>query len=122
MAGQSHVFNVRDGRGLKVFLHFQIVDFGAFRGVELYMACNAPKKNKQGKMPISSKYYQAWVLAAGKKPDRYDRMSTRVFRGKVFLAKVRPVPTNAKNVARPPLLQNSIIDDLLERLTDSEKE
>ena len=105
----------------KIFLHFQIVESGEFQGEELYMACNAPKKSKRGKVPTSSKYYQAWVLAAGRRPDRLDRMSTSVFRGKVFLAKVRIPPKNAKNVARLPLLQYSIIDDLLERLTDSEK-
>lgn len=105
-----------------IFLHFQIVDFGAFQGVELYMACNAPKKNKQGKMPISSKYYQAWVLAKGKRPDRFDRMTPQVFRGKLFLAQVRTVDKTAQNVPRHPLLHYSIIDHLLERLTDSEKE
>jgi hypothetical protein len=107
--------------GQKVFLHFQIVESGEFQGEELYMACNAPKKSKRGKVPTSCKYYQAWVLAAGRRPDRYDRMSTNVFRGKVFLAKVRTPPNNAKNVARLPLLQHSIIDDLLERLTNNEK-
>jgi len=103
-----------------IFLWFQIVDFGECQGEELYMACSAPKKSKKGKVATSNKYYQAWVLAAGRRPDRYDRMSTKVFRGKVFLAKVRAVTTNAKNVVRPPLLQYSVIDALLERLTDSE--
>ena len=81
------------------------------------MACNIKQDGKWG---ASSKFYQAWVLAAGRKPDRFDRMSTRVFRGKVFLAQVRVVTTNVKNVARSPLLQYSVIDDLLERRTDSE--
>ena len=106
----------------KIFLWFQILDFGEFQGVEVYMACNAPKKGNKGRMPISHKFYQAWVLAAGRKPDRFDRMSTKVFRGKLFLAQVRTVKNNAKNVARSPLLQYSLIDELLEQLTDSEKE
>jgi len=54
----------------KIFLHFQIIDFGEFQGEEMYMACNAPKKGKKGKVPTSNKYYQAWVLAAGRRPDR----------------------------------------------------
>jgi len=83
------------------------------------MACNIKQDGKWG---ASSKFYQAWVLAAGRRPDRFDRMSTRVFRGKLFLAKVRTVEKTAKNVPRHPLLHYSIIDDLLERLTDSEKE
>lgn len=105
----------------KIFLHFQIIGFGEYQGEVLYMACNAPKKPKKGKVAISNKYYQAWVLAAGRKPDRFDRMSTKVFRGKVFLAKVRAVTTDARNLPRPLLLQYSVIDDLLKRLTDSEK-
>lgn len=104
--------------GQKVFLWFQIVSQGEFHGEKLYLACNVKQDGKWGE---SSKFYQAWVLAAGRRPDRYDRMSTNVFRGKVFLAKVRSVNTNAKNLPRPPLLQYSIIDDLLDRLTDSEK-
>lgn len=105
----------------KMFLHFQILDFGESQGEVLYMACNAPQKGKKGKVPTSCKYYQAWVLAAGRRPDRYDRMSTKVFRGKVFLAKVRRVNKNAQNSPRPLLLQYSIIDDLLDRLTNSEQ-
>lgn len=106
----------------KIFLHFQIMDFGEFQGVELYMACNAPKKAKKGKLATSNKYYQAWVVAAGRRPDRYDRMSTKEFRGKVFLAKVRTVTKNSKNLPLPPLLQYSVIDDLIERLTDSQRD
>lgn len=105
----------------KIFLWFQIIDFGESQGEVLYMACNAPKKSKKGKVATSNKYYQAWVLAAGRKPDRFDRMSTKIFREKVFLAKVRAVTTNAKNLPRPLLLQYSIIDDLLDRLTNSEQ-
>jgi len=106
----------------KVFLWFEILDRGEFQGEELFLACNAPKNGKNGKAAPSSKYYQTWVLAAGRRPDRVDRMSTLVFRGKVFSVKVRTVKKNANNVARQDLLQYSVIDDLLERLTDSEKE
>ncbi len=104
----------------KIFLWFQILDCGDFQGEELYLACNAPIKRKRGKMPSSNKYYQLWVLSAGRKPDRFDRMSTKVFQGKVFLVQVRNVITNAKNVTRPQLLQYSVIDSLLETLTESE--
>ena len=104
--------------GMKVYLHFQIVSPGEFHGKECYMACNVKQDGKWG---ASSKFYQAWVLAAGRKPDRFDRMSTKVFRDKVFLAQVRVVTTNARNLVRSHLLQYSVIDDLLERLTDSEK-
>ncbi len=106
----------------KIFLWFQIVDLGEFLGIQLYMACNAPKKRQKGKVATSNKYYQSWVLAAGRRPVRADRMSTKVFRGKVFLVQVRTVTTNARNVARSPQLQYSIIDHVFEQLTDSKKE
>ena len=96
----------------------QIVSQGAFHGQTLYMVCNIKQKGKWGE---SSKFYQAWVLAAERRPGRNELMSTKVFRRQVFLAKVRVVIKNAKNVARTPLLQYSIIDDLLEKLTNSEK-
>jgi len=83
------------------------------------MACNAPKK---GIGRASCKFYQCWVVASGRKPDRFDRMSTRVFRGKVFRALVRPVTNTAKNLPRSPLLQYSVVDVLLERLTDSTRD
>ncbi len=84
----------------KVFLWFQIMSSGKWHEEQLYMACNGPKN---GKWTLSCKFYQAWVLAAGRRPERFDRMSTKVFRGKVFLAQVRDVTTNAQKVARSPL-------------------
>ena len=101
----------------KVFLHFQIVTPGEFHGIQLYMVCNVkPSKRKWG---ASSKFYDTWVLAAGKRPDRFDRMSTRVFQGSVFLAQIRTVKTNSRHMSRSSLLQYSIIDVLLDRLTNS---
>lgn len=106
----------------KFYLWFQILSQGDFQGEELYMACNAPKKTKRGKVATSNKYYQSWVLAAGRKPNRYDRMNTKVFRGKVILLNIRTVTKNANNLPLPSFLQYSVIDDVLERLTDSEKD
>ena len=103
----------------KIFLHFQIVTPGEFHGFRLFMACNV-KANK-GKWRASSKYFEAWVLAAGKRPDRFDRMSTGVFREKVFLAQIRTVTTNSRHISRLPSLRYSIIDVLLKRLTNSSK-
>ena len=104
----------------RLFLWFQIVNLGEFYGMELFMACNPPQKGKKGLVPISNKFYQAWILAVGKRPDRFDRMGTKVFRGKVFLAKVRTVKKNVKGASHSLFSQYSIIDDLLDRLTDSE--
>jgi hypothetical protein len=96
----------------KLFLHFQIVSFGDWHGARLFMACTiAPK----GKWRPSHKFYQAWVIAKQKSPDRFDRMSTIVFKGKLFRAKVKTVENTSKGNKRIPQLQYSIIDDLIKR-------
>jgi hypothetical protein len=38
-----------------------------------------------------SKYYAAWIMASGGPPRRKDRLSPRVFKGKVFLVRIRDV-------------------------------
>ncbi|MEK7763478.1 MAG: hypothetical protein AAB433_18020 [Nitrospirota bacterium] len=72
----------------KLFLHFKIMQPGEHLGKVLFMSANLPVN---GRFSISSKYLQQWSLAAGKQPVRHDRLSTRVFRGKVFLGRVRTV-------------------------------
>ncbi len=104
-------------KGHKVYLWFQIESFGEWQGLQLFLPCNL---KTEGKISTRSKYHQNWVIAAGKKPDRYEkkRMTTRVFEGKMFLARVVTVKKDQKNLPLPPELQYSKIDGLLKRLTD----
>jgi hypothetical protein len=44
-------------------------------------------------------------------------MSTAVFRGKVFRARIRTVLKTAKQTDRTPAQRYSVIDELVERLT-----
>lgn len=96
---------------MKLFLHFRIVTAGEWFGKELYMVCTVPNKDK---FAMSSKFLKMWILAAGQKPSRRDRMSTAVFRNKVFRAKIRVVTDTAKQKERPIQEQYSVIDSLLE--------
>ena len=100
----------------KLFLHFQTVETGDYHGTVLFMSMNLPT---HGRLSRSSKFFQSWVLAAGKEPNRLDRMSTRIFRGKIFLARVRTVTTfihaSRKVKKREPTTFYSIIDHLIER-------
>ncbi len=96
--------------GEKIFLWFQIVTPGDYHGATLWMACNGPAKGKVG---LSSKYFAAWCLAAGRRPDRFDRLGTKIFKDKVFELKVRAVTKDTKGRPLTPALQYSIIDDLL---------
>jgi hypothetical protein len=76
------------GNRHKVFLQFRIVQPGDYLGQVLFMAVTFPTN---GRFSLSSKYLQQWTLAAGRQPSRHDRLSTKVFRNKVFLGHVRTV-------------------------------
>lgn len=100
----------------KLFLWFRITEFGEWHNTRLYMACNIAQK---GKWTPGYKFYRAWVMATKKrKPDRYEcnRMSTNVFKGKLFKARIRIVEKTAKGTRRIPELQYSIIDEIVERI------
>ena len=78
----------------KVFLLFQIITAGEYFNVKLFLACNVPNK-----LTISSKYYRAWVVAAGRRPARWEaqRMTPKVFRGKAFRVQIRVVKRTQNN-------------------------
>lgn len=104
-------------KGHKAYLWFEIITLGEWQGVQLFLPCNL---KTEGKISTRSKYHQNWVVAAGRKPDRNEkkRMTTRVFEGKVFLARVVTVKKDQKNLPLHPELQYSKIEGLLKRLTD----
>lgn len=99
----------------KLFIHFKIMQPGEHLGKVLFMSANIPVN---GRFSISSKYLREWSLATGKQPKRHDRLSTRVFRGKVFLAHVRTVMISVHSTGkiqrRDPASFYSVVDHLLE--------
>jgi len=97
--------------GGKIYLRFRMLTPGDFSGQEFYMACNVAPK---GKWTASCKYWRSWVLAAGRRPSRADRMSSAIFRGKAFRARMRKVLKTAKQTDRTPAQQYSVVDELLE--------
>jgi hypothetical protein len=94
----------------KVFLYFRIIQTGDFFGLVLFMAVTFPTN---GRFALSSKYLQQWSLAAGKRPTRRDRLSTKVFRNKTFLARVRTVTKDSDGEKRCATAQYSVIDKLI---------
>src|SRR5262245_53473665 len=107
-AEQSHQWNCE-----KVFLWFELLTPGEWVGTHFFMACNAKSDGRWGP---AHKYLQAWILANGAPPKRRDRMSTRVFRDKVFRARMSAVTQNANKTSRTPAQQYSVVDQLLERV------
>ncbi|MDA2909798.1 hypothetical protein MYX04_02570 [Nitrospiraceae bacterium AH_259_D15_M11_P09] len=98
----------------KVFLWFKLITPGDWYGQEFYMACTMPRN---GRWTASCKFWLAWTLATGERPARPNRMSTSVFRNKVFRVRLRKVLKTAKQIARTPAQQYSVIDELLEAQT-----
>jgi len=101
----------------KVFLWFKLITAGSWFEEEFFMACTVAPK---GRWTPSYKYWCAWVLANGKRPKRNDRMSTIVFRAKVFRVRFRTVMKTAKQTDRTPAQRYSVIDELLDRLTGND--
>lgn len=97
--------------GWKLFLWFRITTLGEYQGTNLYMVCPV---NKNGKWSPSSKFFHAWVLAAGRLPDRFDRMSTKIFRGKIFRSKIETVKKTWRGTQHLPAMRYSIIKELVE--------
>ena len=94
----------------KLLLSFVVQDLGEWHGVELFLSCPLPPNNK---FPAGSKFLRIWTLANGAKPDRFDRMSTNVFKGKIFVAKVVTVTHDWTQQPIPEAAQYSKIDTLL---------
>ena len=95
----------------RAFLHFRVIQPGEHFGVVLFMAVTLPAN---GHFSLSSKYLQQWSLAAGKRPSRRDRLTTRVFRNKVFLGRVRTVTNDHDSKEREVTWHYSVIDRLVE--------
>jgi len=95
----------------KVYLWFRLNTPGEHLGQEFFMVCNVPPK---GRWAASCKYWRMWVLAAGRRPARADRLNTAVFKNKVFRGRVRTVRKSANQSDLSPAQQYSVVDELLE--------
>jgi hypothetical protein len=97
-------------RRKKLYIWFQIVEQGNENGKEVFMPFNMYKRITRG-----SKYYAAWLIAnKSQKPKKNDRMSPKIFKGKVFSIKVRTVITGSKNDVLTGGEKYSVVDEILE--------
>lgn len=96
----------------RIFLWFQITSPGEQFGVQLYLVCPCPANG--GKIfGLGSKLVEAATIALGQRPKRRDRLSTRIFAGKVFLARTRTVTRDYNEQQRPKGDHYSVIAALL---------
>jgi len=97
----------------RLYLHFQIIT-DEHMGVKIFGIYNYSYKS----FPRGSKYYTDWSIANGALPKRADRMTTRVFKGKAFLVKVRDaIPRYDDGTPKPKMFRYSVVDRVIERLT-----
>ena len=112
-----HVYFVRAERASfgknqqKLYLHFKVYEPSDHRDEVLWLPCNVPSHNRFGS---SSKYWLLWTKIANRRPRKDEKLTTRVFKNKIFLARVRTVRQTSRQEIRTPAQQYSIIDDLLE--------
>lgn len=96
----------------RIFLWFEITTPGDQFGVPLYLVCPCPANG--GKIfGLGSKLVAAASIALGQRPKRRDRLSTRIFAGKLFRGRTRTVRRDHKGNQRPKEDHYSVIDELL---------
>ena len=96
----------------RLFIYFRIVSHGEHFGKELYLV--APCPSNGGRIfGLGSNLVAAATVALGHIPTRRDRLSTRMFRGKIFLAKTRTVKLDQDQDERRPQDHYSVIKKLL---------
>ncbi|NOS83152.1 MAG: hypothetical protein HOP32_16380 [Nitrospira sp.] len=78
---------------------------------ELYLSCPCPERG--GPFGLSSKLVKAVTIATGALPERRDRITTKVFKGKLFRFQTRTVKHDKDEVLRPKSEHYSVIDKLL---------
>ena len=93
-----------------LMLTFEVIEAGDFRGTKLFMIANLPRN---GRWSVGSKFVQWWIVAQGKRPDRYDRLGPSVFKKKAFLAKVSTVKKNILGLPRHEAARYSKIQTLI---------
>jgi hypothetical protein len=104
----------------KLLLRFRIIE-GQYESTELCMFINLtdPRTGKRYKeFTPNTAYYVNWVVANNENlPPRKDRMSYRIFKNKIFEAKVRTTKRRFHDgMAMPKCLNYSVIDYLIKRL------
>jgi len=97
----------------KAYLRGVIVPPSPCCGAELFMVINLSAK----RAGIKSKMLQSWIAANwGQRPQRRDRLSTRIFKGAIFMVEVVTVIPKTEDEKDVPELAYSVVKKLLERV------
>jgi hypothetical protein len=108
-------------RGWKVRVAWEVLlpdehaDYG-HRRVRLHRYYNVRRKGTRVIPAEYGHYLREWMLVAGRRPTRGDRVAPRAFIGVLCLVEVRVVVGDAEQRALPDCARYSIVARLLERL------
>jgi hypothetical protein len=95
----------------KIVLIFVIVD-SIYQGIKIPMYINADYKF----FNPGSKFYQSWVIATGRKPERRNRMALEVFKGHIFTVGVKTVkPKFGDGTEMSEIFWYSRVDEIYEK-------
>ena len=94
---------------------FQLVGVGydTSHVVYQFLHLGMGKEPKAGRW---SKYTQAWVIANGRPAKKRQRLSSRVFKGKIFQVEIDYVQRSFKGIAHPDGQIYSVVKDILKKL------
>ncbi len=103
------------GKSLKLFLHFEIIAPGEYKGIKLFLPFNMSPNRR---LAQGSKYYKAWVLVNGwKQPTRNAEMSPRLFINKVFKVETCKAKPKDNEINMPESQHYSKVKRIVEVLT-----
>jgi hypothetical protein len=107
--------DVEQYKGFKRYLWFEILELDSERtpydGLRLPLICPMVSK---GRCSPHGKYAKLWSSVTGRRPSRADRLTTAVFRGRLFRVRVRTVVAdhNQRSLAR--INQYSVVDGVVD--------
>ena len=101
------------GQREDIYIKFRLLD-RKYDGTELFMACTFPKDRK---MTPRFKYYKQWTIAAGRKPNKRERLVFGVFKKRLFRILVRDVEKDSNGQPLPEVLKYSVVGTIIEPMT-----
>lgn len=110
-------YNVQTGRSWggreDIYIRFRLIG-GPHDSEELFMACTFHTK---GELTSRHKYYKQWTMAAGRTPERHERLVFGVFKNRLFRILVRDVEKDSSGQPLPDVLRYSVVATIIEPMT-----
>ena len=66
-------------------------------------------------MRATSDYWREWVIAAGRRPSRHDRLSPHFFERVLFAVEVHTTTRSSRQHELPPGTRYSVVSRIIER-------